>query len=363
MNTLGGTGDAKVAPREAPAAKPKHNLPVQLTSFIGREDEITEINNLVSKTPLVTLTGSGGSGKSRLAHEIGSSKVEDYPDGVWWIELAPLSNPALIAEEAATVMGVGEEALYDYLEDKSTFIILDNCEHMVDGCAEFVSTLLQRAHKIRVLATSREPLGVAGEVVHPVPPLSLPDSQEFPLQQLAECEAVRLFIERAVSVQPGFALVDQNAESVAQITLRLDGIPLAIELAAARVNVLSPEQIAERLDDSFRLLTGGVRTAVPRQQTLRGAVQWSYDLLSNTERLMFDQLSVFRGGFTLEAVEDICSAEGQDRFEVLDVLSQLVDKSLVVVEQVPRSGTRGWMAHGAGLRKQVGSGAVLAAAR
>ena len=262
LKSLSGTGDVPTASRAAPA-RPKHNLPVQLTSFIGREDEIQEINSLLAKVPLVTVTGSGGSGKSRLAQEIGSSNVDDYPDGVWLIGLAPLSDPALIAEEVASVMGVGEEHLYDYLKDKSTLMILDNCEHMVDGCAEFASTLLQRAPKIRILATTREPLGIAGEVVYPVPPLSFPDSQEFSLEQLTKCEAVRLFVERAGTVQPGFALNDQNAAPVAQITQRLDGIPLAIELAAARVNVLSAEQIAEWLDDSFRLLTRGIRTAVP----------------------------------------------------------------------------------------------------
>jgi len=317
-----------------------NNLPIQLTRFIGREDEIAEINSLLSKVRLVTLTGSGGAGKSRLAQEIGSSNVDDYPDGVWLVGLAPLSDPTLIAEEVASVMGVGEEHLFDYLEDKSTLLILDNCEHMVNGCAEFANTLLQRAPKIGILATSREPLGIAGEVVHSLPPLSFPDSQEFSLEQLTKFEAVRLFVERAVSAQPGFALIDQNAASVAQITRRLDGIPLAIELAAARANVLSAEEIVERLDDSFRLLTRGIRTADTRHQTLRGAVQWSYDLLSDAERLLFDRLSVFRGGFTLEAAEDVCSGDVQESFEVLDGLSQLVDKSLVVVEQVPRSGTR-----------------------
>ena len=291
-------------------SEPRHNLPVQLTSFIGREDEIQEINSLLSKVPLLTLTGSGGSGKSRLAQEIGSAQVSFYPDGVWLVGLAPLADPRLIVEEVSSVLGVGEEALYDYLEDKTTLLILDNCEHMVEGCAQFASTLLQRAPNIRVLATSQEALGIAGETVHRVPSLSVPDSPQSPMEALTECEAVRLFVDRAATVQPGFALTDENAVAVAQITQSLDGIPLAIELAAARTNVPSVEQIADRLDDAFRLLTRGRRTDLPRHQTLRGAVEWSYQLLSDTEGLLFNQLSVFRGGFTLEAAEEVCSGEG-----------------------------------------------------
>ena len=316
-------------------AKAKHNLPVQLTSCIGREEKIAEINNLLFKAPLVTLTGSGGAGKTRLALEIGLENVSAYPDGVWLVGLAPLSDPTLIAEEVSTVVGVGEEALYDYLEDKSTLLILDNCEHMIDACAELASTLLQRAPEVRVLATSQEALGITGETVHRVPSLLVPDSPQSPMEVLTKCAAVQLFVERAETVQPGFSLSDENAVAVTQITRSLDGIPLAIELAAARINVLSAEQIADRLDDSFRLLTRGRRTDLPRHQTLRGAVEWSYQLLSEPERLLFNQLSVFRGGFTLEAAEEACSGDGLESYEVLDVLSQLVDKSLVVVEEGP----------------------------
>ena len=331
LKSLGDGGGVKAESRVT-TRKAKHNLPVQLTSFIGREDEIAEINNLLSKAPLVTLTGSGGSGKTRLAHEIGSANISVYPDGVWLIGLAPLSDPMLIVEEVSSVLGVGEEALYDYLEDKSTLLILDNCEHIVDACAELADTLLQRAPEVRVLATSQEALGIAGETVHRVPSLPVPDSPQSPVEALTKCAAVRrLFVDRAATVQPGFVLTDENAGAVAQITQSLDGIPLAIELAAARANVLSAEQIAERLDDRFRLLTRGVRTALPRHQTLRGAVEWSYQLLSEPERLLFDRLSVFRGGFTLEAAEEVCSGDGLESSEVLDVLSQLVDKSLVVV--------------------------------
>ena len=217
VKSLGDGGGVKTEPR-APTRKAKHNLPVQLSSIIGREDEIAEINSLLSKVPLVTLTGSGGAGKTRLAHEIGSSNLDAYPDGVWLVGLAPLSDPRLIVEEVSSVLGVGEEALYDYLEDKSTLLILDNCEHMVGGCAEFASTLLQRATEVRLLATSQEALGIPGETVHRVPSLPVPDSPQSPMEALTKCAAVRLFVERAATVQPGFALTDENAVAVAQIT-------------------------------------------------------------------------------------------------------------------------------------------------
>ena len=254
LKTLGDDGGVMTQSKEPPG-KAKHNLPVQLTSIIGREEEIVEINGLLSKAPLITLTGSGGAGKSRLAQEIGSANLDAYPDGVWFIGLAPLADPRLIVEEVSSALGVGEEALYDYLEDKSTLLILDNCEHMVNGCAEFASTLLQRAPNVRVLATSQEALGITGETVHRVPSLSVPDSPQSSIEALTKCAAVRLFVERAATVQSGFALTDKNAAAVTQITRSLDGIPLAIELAAARTNVLSAEQIADRLGDSFRLLT------------------------------------------------------------------------------------------------------------
>ncbi len=334
LKSLDDGGGVEAEPR-APTIKAKHNLPVQLTSFVGREDEIAQINNLLYKAPLVTLTRSGGAGKTRLAQEIGSANLSVYPDGVWLVGLAPLSDPTLIVEEVTSVLGVGEEALYDYLEDKSTLLILDNCECMVDACAEFAGTLLQRAPEVRLLATSQEALGIASETVHRVPSLPVPDSPQSSMDALTKCAAVRLFVERAATVQPDFALTDENAVAVAQITQSLDGIPLAIELAAARTNVLSAEQIADRLDDSFRLLTRGRRTDLPRHQTLRGAVEWSYQLLSEPERLLFDRLSVFRGGFTLEAAEEVCSGAGLESYEALDVLSQLVDKSLVVVGEGP----------------------------
>ena len=257
----------------SPARKARHNLPVQLTSFIGREDEVAEINDLMSKVPFFTLTGSGGSGKSRLAQEIGSSNLDAYPDGVWLLALAPLSDRGLIVEEASSVLGVGEEALYDYLEGKTTLLILDNCENMIEGCAEFASTLLQRGPDVRVLTTSQEALGIPGETVYRVPSLSVPESPKSSIENINNCAAVRLFVERAATVQRGVALTNENAAAVVQITQRLDGIPLAIELAAARTNVLSAEQIAGRLDDSLGFLTRGRRTDLPRHQTLRAVVE------------------------------------------------------------------------------------------
>ena len=316
------------------AREAKHNLPVQLTSLIGRETEVAEVQRHFSDSRLVTLTGSGGTGKTRLAQEIGVSSIEAHADGVWFVGLAPLTDPNLVTGEVAGVLGVGEDALFDYLEDKSTLLILDNCEHLVEACAEFAGTLLQRARTAKVLATSQETLGIPGEVVHRVPPLRVAASPDATVEALFDCEAVRLFVERAATVQPGFTLTDQNAAAVAQITRSLDGIPLAIELAAARANVLSPEQIADRLEDSFELLTRGRRAAVPRHQTLRGVLEWSYELLSEQERALFNRLSVFRGGFTLEAAEQVCSGDGLESREVLDLLSQLFDKSFVVVEQV-----------------------------
>ena len=320
----------------APAQpKAKHNLPTHLTSFIGREDQIVAVNDLLSKNRLVTLTGSGGSGKTRLAQEVGASNVGTYADGVWFVALAPLSEPELIEEEVASVLEVGEHVLDSYLEDKSLLLILDNCEHLVDSCAQLANTLVQKAPRLTILATSQAALGIPGEAVHSVPTLEVPDSDELPIETLESYEAVRLFVERSAAVQPRFALTAENKASVAQITQRLDGIPLAIELAAARTKVLSPQQISERLDDAFRLLAGGHRTVDPRHRTLLKAIDWSYQLLSDTESVAFGRASVFRGGFTLEATEQVCSGDGLESHAVLDALTQLVDRSLVIVEHAP----------------------------
>ena len=335
-----------------------NNLPRQLTSFVGRGREMAEVKRLLSTTYLLTLSGSGGCGKTRLALQVAADLLEEFADGVWLVELAALLDPALVPQAVASALGVREEPLgldeldgapgppssrarplrarlLDYFQSKQLLLILDNCEHLIDACAQLAETLLRACPNLRILATSREALGIAGETAWRVPSLSLPDRQLPPVESLMEYEALRLFIDRAKSALPTFTVTDQSGPTVIQICQRLDGIPLAIELAAARVKVLSAEQIAARLDDRFRLLTGGSRTALPRQQTLRAAIDWSHNLLSKKERVLFRRLSVFVGGFTLEAAEAVCTGKGVEAAEVLDVLTHLVDKSLVVVDEQP----------------------------
>jgi predicted ATPase/DNA-binding SARP family transcriptional activator len=332
----------------------KHNLPTQLTSFIGRAPEIADVSGLLASTRLLTLTGAGGSGKTRLALEVAGGLLESYPDGVWLVELAALSDATLVPQAVASALGVRDqpgrsflETLSSYLQARQLLLVLDNCEHLVAACAELAEVLLRTCAGLTVLATSREALNIPGETTWLVPLLSLPDLHSLAAQGdallpgLMQYEALQLFTERAVAASPAFRLDSRNIPTVAQICYRLDGIPLAIELAAARVRVLSVEQIAERLDDSFLLLTGGSRTALPRHQTLRGAVDWSYELLTPRERALFARLSVFAGGLTLEAAESVCVGDPIERHQVLDVLSHLVDKSLVVAsEPQPGGGAR-----------------------
>ncbi len=318
-------------------ALPPNNLPLQLSSFVGRGREISEVRKLLSDNRLLTLTGPGGSGKTRLALEVAKALVEAFESGVWLVELASLSDPDLVAQAVASALGVREqpnrtliETLADVLSEKELLLILDNCEHLVGACARLAEALLRSCPNLRILATSREVLGVAGEISWPVPPLSLPDSRHSPsIEELSGYEAVRLFVERASAVLPSFALTGQSAQAVVEVCRTLEGMPLAIELAAARTRVLSLAQISERLDECFRLLRTESRTAVPRQRTLRATIGWSYELLSREEQSLFQRLSVFAGGFTLEAAESVCSGERIERDEVLDLLSHLVDKSLV----------------------------------
>ena len=323
-----------------------NNLPIHLTSFIGRENEIAEVKQELNGHRLVTLTGSGGTGKTRLSHQVAAELIEKFDHGVWFVELAPLTDPELIPQTILSAIGVKEqpgepplELLKEYLHEKKTLIVLDNCEHLISASAQVVNALLRAAPEIKVLASSREALGVRGEVSYPVPSLTLPDPKHLPvIEELSQYEAVRLFIDRALLVAPRFVLDKDNASHVTQICHRLDGIPLAIELAAARVKVLSVDQISKRLDDRFRLLVGGARTALPRQQTLRALIDWSYDLLSAPERLLLCRLSVFVGGWTLEAAEAVCSGDNIETYDVLDLLAQLVNKSLVIVDEHSRSG-------------------------
>jgi predicted ATPase/class 3 adenylate cyclase len=323
-----------------------NNLPAQLTSFIGREKEIAEVKRELKVHRLVTLTGPGGTGKTRLSLQVAADLLDQFHHGVWFIELAPLTDPNLIPQTILSAIGISEqsgkpplELLREYLHEKKSLIVLDNCEHLIEASARVANILLNAAPNLKVLASSREALGVKGEVTYSVPSLSLPDIKQLPaIEQLSQYEAVRLFIERALLVAPHFSVDQHSAPFIAQICYRLDGIPLAIELAAARVKILSVEQISRRLDDRFRLLTGGARTLLPRQQTLRALIDWSYDLLSENERLFFRRLSVFAGGWTLEAAEDICSEEPIQSYEVLDLLSQLVNKSLVLVVEGSQSG-------------------------
>jgi predicted ATPase/class 3 adenylate cyclase len=317
-----------------------NNLPRQLTSFIGRKDETAEVKRLLSTACLVTLTGAGGAGKTRLALQVGADLLDHYTEGVWFVELAHLSDPAVVAKAVASAMNVPEqpgreiqETLAEFLRARHLLLLLDNCEHVLSACQDLADKLLRACSKLRILATSRESLGVEGESTYRLPSLKLPDLTHLPpLAQLAGFEAVRLFAERSAFSQPGFALTESNAQAVAQICHRLDGIPLAIELAAARVKVLSVEQIATRLDDRFRLLTGGARTTLPRQRTLQAAMNWSYDLLSDKERAVLRRLAVFAGGWSLEAAEAVCTGDAVAQSEILDLLTQLVDKSLLIGE-------------------------------
>ena len=331
--------EAEPAPRGP--ERPPHNLPSELSSFVGREKELTGVRRLLENNRLLTLTGPGGCGKTRLALAAASEVVERFEHGVWMVELASLVDPSLVPQAVAFTLGVRErpgssltEALSDYLRTRKLLLILDNCEHLIDACAELAEAWLHSCPGLRVLATSREALGITGEIAWPVPSLSLPDLRRLPdIESLPRFESARLFVERATTVKPNFELTEQNAPAVAQVCYRLEGIPLAIELAAARTKVLSVEEISARLGESFRLLAARSRTAMPRQRTLQATMDWSHELLRQKERALFRRLSVFAGGFTLDGAESICAGEDLQGDEVLELLSQLVDKSLVVAQE------------------------------
>jgi predicted ATPase/DNA-binding SARP family transcriptional activator len=320
----------------------KLNIPIPLTSFVGREKELQEVADLLSKSRLVTLTGSGGVGKTRLAIQVVADVLELFPDGVWFLDLAPLTDPTLVPNALANILGLHEsvdtklsisDLLVNYFRSRTALVIFDNCEHLIEACAQLVNLLLTSCEKLSVLATSREALRVPGEVPYRVPSLKTPVLEmEQALDEIVNLESVRLFKERAALVSPTFAITPQNVLTIGRICQRLDGIPLAIELATARVNVLNVEQILQRLDDRFNLLTAGIRTALPRQQTLRATIEWSYGLLSEKERVLFRRLAVFMGGWTLDAAEMACQGEEIKSDEILNLLYQLVNKSIVIVQ-------------------------------
>jgi predicted ATPase/serine/threonine protein kinase len=334
-------------PDRFPPLKSSHhrpnNLPAPLTSFVGREREVSEVLQLLTKSRILTLTGTGGTGKTRLSLHLASQLVEKFSGGVWLVELAALSDPSLVIQAIATVLGLSEQPgktllglVSEYLRREQVLMVLDNCEHMLAECARVVNYLTQSCPDLVVLATSREGLGINGEIAYQVPSLGLPRPSEAtlpPPEKLLEYAAIRLFVERAKATNPGFELSLQNAPAVVQICQRLDGIPLALELAAARVKVITVEQINTRLGDRFRLLVGGSRTALPRQQTLRALIDWSYEMLTRNEQLLWQRLSVFSGGWSLEAAERVCAGGEIEEFEILDLLFQLANKSLIVASE------------------------------
>jgi predicted ATPase/DNA-binding CsgD family transcriptional regulator len=315
------------------------NLPAETSSFVGRQRELSEVGRLLGETRLLTLTGPGGCGKTRLALRLAREAAASFSRGAWWVELAPVPEAVLVPQRVGRALGVREmpgrplaEVIVELLRSAEALLVLDNCEHLIEGCAELADALLRGCPGVKIVATSRETLRVPGEVSWLVPSLSVPDPQARALlDYLSTHEAVRLFVERASAASPGFALTEENAPAVIRICRRLDGMPLALELAAALTRTLSAQQIAERLDDRFLILTGGSRVALPRQRTLLATMDWSHGLLPKEEKILFRRLSVFAGTFTLEATEAICPGEGVSEGEVLELLARLVEKSLVSV--------------------------------
>ena len=319
-----------------------NNLPDQLTSFVGRTEELRALRAALGETRLLTLTGAGGAGKTRLALQLAADCLDRFADGAWWVDLAPVSDPQLVSDAVADALGVRPlpsmsalQAICIHLGTSNALVLMDNCEHLLKACGEVAETLLRSCPNVTVVATSRTSLGMAGETDWRVPSLSLPprERERESVQALGQFDAVRLFIERARKARSNFAVTNENAPAVAQVCEELDGLPLAIELAAARVRMLSVEQIAAGLGDRFHLLTGGTRTALPRHQTLRASVDWSHELLSDPERALLRRLAVFAGGFTLDLAESVCAEETLPRVAILDLLASLVDKSLVVAEE------------------------------
>src|SRR5262249_19066399 len=329
--------------------RPNHNLPNQLTSFIGREKEIAELRQLLGDTRLLTLTGAGGCGKTRLALEFAAALIPAYQHGVWLVDLAPLADPGLISQIIANSLSVKEQpgisltkTISEYLASRQLLLVVDNAEHLLDACAREVHALLGASPRLTILVTSRERLGIVGELTYRVPSLSLPNSKpDATREQIAASEAPPPFIEGARLQRPDFAITARNATALGSICHRLDGIALAIELAAPRVRSMSIEELSGHLDQRFGLLTGGSRTALPRHQTLRSLIDWSYDFLSQPEQTLFRRVSLFSGGWTLHAAHQVCSGEDVSDGEILDLLTSLVERSLVLAEEqegAPRYG-------------------------
>jgi predicted ATPase/transcriptional regulator with XRE-family HTH domain len=341
--------DAALALRSAKQGPPaadrivepsKHNLPRSLTSFVGREHELSELAQVLPTAPLLTLVGAGGVGKTRLAQELVRNHLEEYVDGSWLVELAGLADPSLLPGAVAAAVGLRDvharsitTLLTDYLSTKHLLVVLDNCEHLVEACAELVAHLLRTCPHLHVLATSRELLAIAGEITWRVPPLGLPDlHQPLSAERITDTAAMRLFVERARAVDNTLVLTESNAATIARICIDVDGIPLALELAAARARVLTLEQLAERLGYDSGVLGGVDRAGLPQHQTIRATIDWSHDLLCEQERVLLRRLSVFAGGWTLDTAEKVCSGAGIEAADVLDLLTQLVDRSMALVD-------------------------------
>jgi predicted ATPase/DNA-binding CsgD family transcriptional regulator len=333
-------GITETGPITAQTHVPPNNLPIQPTSFRGREHDVEEVKSLLAQHKLVTVSGAGGVGKTRLAVHVAADLLDHYPDGVWFADLAPISDPELVSSIIAKVLGISQqedrrvdESIPQWLKRKKLLLILDNCEHVLEPAARTGDAVIRSCLEVRLLATSRQALNIAGEVVYGLPPLAMPEKVASLRSETAlEYGAIALFVDRAKAADNRFTFIDDSAPVVADICRRLDGIPLAIELAAARVKVLSLPHLSERLNERFNILTSGSRTALPRQKTLSALIDWSYDLLTPQEQTLFNRVSIFAGGFSLEAATAVCSGEGLDEIDILDLLSSLTDKSLVVAE-------------------------------
>ncbi len=330
----------QIAPGDDDTNRPRHNLPRPLNSFVGRERETSELGPIVMSAPLVTLVGAGGVGKTRLAHEVARLHANGFADGAWLVELSELANPAQVVDAIAAAVGLRDfqshsaaKLLADHLASKHLLLVLDNCEHLVAACAQVLRDLLGACPYLHVLATSREPLAINGEIIWLVRPLQVPDpGARLTTPQITRSAAVRLFLDRARAIDPTYQVSDANAAAIARVCEAVDGIPLGLELAAATTRVLTLAELSERLQTNVSILRGARRGGAPRHQSISATIDWSFDLLGELEQILLRRLSVFAGGWSLEMAEDVCAGEGIARTEVLPLLAQLIDKSLVLVD-------------------------------